>query len=527
VTFTIDTLLPTVTLTAPAALSNNRKPTFSGTVSEATTLTVAIYDKEGHEVSKATAKSNGGAWTSGPANPELPNVKGKIGYTAAVTATDEAGNSTTTPRVKFVVDTEAPTVILNRPPSRTNNRTPAFSGTATDNTPVTVDVYTPGQQPLGGTCEKPGAPIATATAAGTGKGWSSSAVSRTLPDGNYVAIAVQTSAFGNHCGETPAAPFTIDTVPPHVTIDYPAAGSSSSGESVLIGGSAGTSAGDLPTVMVRLYEGETIGSGQAPIRIHPATRVGSGWSETFASLPPGTYTARAEQADEAGNVGVSSTDTFHVASAPGGSPSASFSWYPPVVHAGERVSLVSSSTDATSPLTAFAWDLAGNGSFQPGAQLLSTSFATAGNHVVRLRVTDASGVSSVAAQTIPVRPPEAALMQPFPLVRIITTRTRSGVRLRLLSILASPGARIIVTCKGHGCPIKKQSKVASARKVGLASVSFARFERVLPSGITLEIRVYKPGNVGKYTRLSIRRGRVRRVDGCLAPDGVQAIACPS
>jgi hypothetical protein len=197
------------------------------------------------------------------------------------------------------------------------------------------------------------------------------------------------------------------------------------------------------------------------------------------------------------------------------------------VHAGERVSLVSSSTDATSPLTAFAWDLAGNGSFQPGAQLLSTSFATAGNHVVRLRVTDASGVSSVAAQTIPVRPPEAALMQPFPLVRIITTRTRSGVRLRLLSILASPGARIIVTCKGHGCPIKKQSKVASTGKVGLASVSFARFEQVLPSGITLEVRVYKPGNVGKYTRLSIRRGRVRRVDGCLAPDGVQAIACPS
>jgi hypothetical protein len=206
---------------------------------------------------------------------------------------------------------------------------------------------------------------------------------------------------------------------------------------------------------------------------------------------------------------------------------ASFSWYPSAPRAGERVSLVSGSTDATSPLTGFAWDLAGNGSFQAGGQVLSTSFASPGNHVVHLRVTDASGASSVAAETIPVGAPEPPLMQPFPLVRLVTSRVGKGVKLRLLSILASPGARVTIVCKGHGCPLKKESKTASTRKVGLASVSFARFQRVFQTGTTLEIRVYALGEIGKYTRLSVRRGTLNRMDECLSPDGVKPLPCPT
>jgi hypothetical protein len=261
--------------------------------------------------------------------------------------------------------------------------------------------------------------------------------------------------------------------------------------------------------------------------------VAGNWSATFAGLPAGAYTARAEQPDSAGNVGVSNTDPFYLSAAarplvPAGQPAAAFSWYPPTPHAGERVSLVSSSTDPTSPLTAFAWDLAGNGPFQPGAQVLSTSFATAGHHVVRLRVTDAGGASSITSQTIPVTAPAAALMQPFPLVRIVTTHTGSGLKLRVLSILASPGARITITCKGHSCPVRRQSKVATTGKVGLASVSFGRFEKVLSAGTLLEIRVARPGVIGKYTRISIRRsGVASRVDSCLAPDGVKPMPCPT
>jgi PKD repeat protein len=205
---------------------------------------------------------------------------------------------------------------------------------------------------------------------------------------------------------------------------------------------------------------------------------------------------------------------------------ASFSWFPPNPHPGERVSLASSSTDATSPITSLAWDLAGKG-FLPGAQTMSTSFSTPGSHPVRLRVTDAGGLSSVAAATIVVTSRPPIIMQPFPIVRIAGSATRSGVNLRLISVLAPARARITVSCTGRGCPVKSQSRVAAVGRVGSRPVEFRRFERQLVAGVTLEIRVSRPGEVGKYTSFSIRRGKppVRR-DSCLDPAGLRPMRCP-
>jgi hypothetical protein len=252
----------------------------------------------------------------------------------------------------------------------------------------------------------------------------------------------------------------------------------------------------------------------------------------LAGLSPGTYTVRAQQADEAGNAGTSSAVVFHIAApaaaAAQGKPAASFSWYPPSPHVGEPVSLVSSSTDAASPLNGFAWDLSGAGVFQPSGPVTTTTFATAGNHTVSLRVSDASGAASVASETIAVSRAAVPVLAPFPLVRIVSSRIGSAVRLRLLSILASPGAHVSITCKGHGCPVKKESKIAAAGKVGLASVSFGRFQRTLPPGTTLEIRIYRPGEIGKYTALIVHRGGVlRRLDMCLSPNGLRPMTCPS
>jgi len=44
-------------------------------------------------------------------------------------------------------------------------------------------------------------------------------------------------------------------------------------------------------------------------------------------------------------------------------PLASFVWFPAFPGPGESISLVSTSTDLTSPITAYAWDLADNGPF--------------------------------------------------------------------------------------------------------------------------------------------------------------------
>ena len=272
-----------------------------------------------------------------------------------------------------------------------------------------------------------------------------------------------------------------------------------------------------------------------------------GVRQSSPALSSGQYTAVATQAnplvgDPAGKSGpVTFTVTPPVVTPaeaplptpagvpPPAPPLASFKWFPPVPQTGEPVSLVSISTDAASPITGIAWALTSNGPFQGGGAVFTTSFSTPGAHIVRLRVTDAYGLSSVATETIKVIGPAASLMQPFPVVRIAGTETASGVKLTLLRVQQVPaGTRITVRCKGRGCPIKSERRVAVSSKRGAAPVEFRRFKRSLRFGVTLDMLVSKPGKIGKYTRFAIRRGKLpARVDMCLDPAGVKPLACPS
>jgi hypothetical protein len=218
---------------------------------------------------------------------------------------------------------------------------------------------------------------------------------------------------------------------------------------------------------------------------------------------------------------------------PPSGPTASFAWFPTAPHTGETISLVSSSTDTDSPIVTLAWDLTGNGAFTGSGPVIHTSFKTPGRHVVRLRATDANGLANVATETIVVTSPPLVLMQPFPIVRIAGSLTASGVQLTLLRVQAPVGARVTVRCRGRSCPVKSISRVATLRRphrstTGTVLVGFPRFQRSLRAGVVLEIRVYKPGQVGKYTRFSIRHGKPPgRVDECVAAAALKPIACPA
>ena len=86
-------------------------------------------------------------------------------------------------------------------------------------------------------------------------------------------------------------------------------------------------------------------------------------------------------------------------------------------------------------------------------------------------------------------------------------------------------ASITLRCKGHGCPIKSARRVAGSNTGG---VRFRAFKRTLRFGVTVEILVSKAGEIGKYTRFAIRRGKLpERVDMCLDPAGVKPLVCPS
>jgi len=350
-----------------------------------------------------------------------------------------------------------------------------------------------------------------------------------LAEGTYTARAEQAEPPGQPLEST--VEFTVDTTAPRVAITYPANGSSASGESQLLTGSAGTAEHDLHAVTIVLYVGATA-TGPA-LEAREVSTSSASWSAIFGGLRPGTYTAQALQRDEAGNTGASEPDRFTLTAPPSHPiplPAASFSWFPPAPVVGQTVVLVSGSTDSASPITAFSWDLAGTGAFNVSGPEASTSFATAGKHVVRLRVTDARGASSVATGTIPVGLAPLRPMLPFPIVRIAGVQTPAGVRLSLVSVQAPVGARVTVTCRGRGCRMKPQSRLAttSARDRHASSVvlAFRRFERSFRAGVTLEVRVSAPAEIGKYTLFAIHRHALpTRTDECLSALDPKPIAC--
>jgi hypothetical protein len=122
-------------------------------------------------------------------------------------------------------------------------------------------------------------------------------------------------------------------------------------------------------------------------------------------------------------------------------------------------------------------------------------------------------------------------MQPFPVVRMAGSFTASGAKISLLAALAPLGAQVTVTCRGKGCPAKSQGFVATTgtkSKSGPVQITFRRFERFLRGGVVLDVWISKPGQIGKFTRFVIHRGKSpTRVDECLNPAGTTPIVCPS
>jgi hypothetical protein len=419
---------PHVAITNPlnGSVSNNRTPSFSGLAEEGGgEVTLKIY---GGPTAAGTLLqelstlliSPGGSWSLGPAEPLADGA-----YTARAEQTNGASETGVSSPVTFTVDTAAPTVTLDQPETPSANAAPAFRGSASDTTPVTVGIH------AGPTTKGP--LVSTATATGTGARWTSGIATPALSIGQYTAVASQPSSLlGNPTGRSSPVTFTI--IAPHPVVTPP-------------------------------------------------------------PVPP----------------------------------RASFTWFPLVPQVGEPVSLVSSSTDATSPITELAWALIAGGSFLPGGPQLTTTFATLGPHVVRLRVTNSLGLSSVATEAINVVSRKVPLMQPFPVVRIAGHETRSGVRLTLLKVQQMPaGALITVRCRGRRCPLRTTRRFVVSTSRGVPPAEFRRFERFFHFGVTLEILISKPGEIGKYTRFAMRRGRLPdRVDMCLDQSGLRPLVCPA
>jgi hypothetical protein len=221
-------------------------------------------------------------------------------------------------------------------------------------------------------------------------------------------------------------------------------------------------------------------------------------------------------------------------------PVASMSVSPAVAGPGRPVSFDASlSSDPERLPLRYEWDLDGDGSFETAGNSAGRAFP-AGSFNVSVRVTDTQGAFAIATQTIVVSAPPPAtqapqissqgpqlrLLNPFPIVRIAGRIGRSGTRFRVLSVNAPQGATVTVRCAGRGCPFKASSRSAKvARALRIKKLE----QRLLRSGALIRIFVTKPGMIGKFTSIRVRRGKPpRRADRCLMPDNnTRPVKCPS
>ena len=115
----------------------------------------------------------------------------------------------------------------------------------------------------------------------------------------------------------------------------------------------------------------------------------------------------------------------------------------------------------------------------------------------------------------------ATLLRPFPIVRIRGYFKSGGVRVTLLSVNAPRSSHVAARCVGKGCPVRSVS-------VASAPARLRAFERFLPAGTVLQVRVTSAGRIGKYASFRIRaHSAPLRNDLCLMPGKTKPAACPT
>ena len=285
-------------------------------------------------------------------------------------------------------------------------------------------------------------------------------------------------------------------------------------------------------------------------------------AETHVYRTPGFYQPWIYVVDSAGVWSEKKLGPLFQVNAP---PSPSFRLSPSAPTSGQQVTFTSTSSDFEQdkygePIS-HAWDLDGDGFDDGTGATARFTYRSSKAWVARLQVTDSNGAVRTAEQAVPVAAPATSaptsrpgtrrpsgssgssdpaqaglpdtetgdpsgmfavtdeqgathvFLAPRVLARFSVKRRRTRVRMLALRSLV-PGSAVLVRCRGRGCPRRSQSVYARTK-----TLRFRRFERSLRTGAVLEIVVTKPGTIGRYVRLRMRRGAkpVRR-ELCV-PDG--------
>jgi plastocyanin len=266
---------------------------------------------------------------------------------------------------------------------------------------------------------------------------------------------------------------------------------------------------------------------------------------------PGSVLVRLRVTDDRGATATTSALVSVLADR---APLASFSISPIAPIAGTPVTFTSHATDPDGSIAALAWDLDGDGAFDDAAGATATrTYGTPGDLTVSLRATDDRGASSIAFQTLSIRgtvtpqdaptapspgssarsarppgsvpSPGALVIFPFPIVRIRGQIAGGVVRISLLSVKAPRGARVMIRCRGRGCPrVAVTARIRSAARPMRVRSLEGRYR----PGARLQVIVTMPGRIGKYVSFLMRRNAAPlRRDLCVGPRGTKPTKCPT
>jgi hypothetical protein len=96
---------------------------------------------------------------------------------------------------------------------------------------------------------------------------------------------------------------------------------------------------------------------------------------------------------------------------------------------------------------------------------------------------------------------------------------------RLRLVPARIGDRITLSCTGRGCPFK--TRRVRVRKSRSSLSLLGQVKRVrLRNGAAFVVRVTRPGTIGQYTRLTVRKRGLSPRASCLRPGVRQPVRCP-
>ena len=206
-------------------------------------------------------------------------------------------------------------------------------------------------------------------------------------------------------------------------------------------------------------------------------------------------------------------------------PRASFNVAPASPFDGDAVTFSSTSGDPDGPLTGHQWDLDGDGQYDDASGAVVARAFLAGSHTVRLRVTDSRGAAATAERRFAVAERPLKLLTGVK-VTLFGNLTRRGVRLERLLVRTPARATAKVSCKGRKCP--KGARAASRRPSKTRRLRFKKFERSFSAGTLIRVTVTRPGYIGQYTTIKIRKGlrRYIRRDRCIVPGASKPTVCP-